>query len=839
MTNFKDRAKKLAQSKKKITQSPNTQIINEKLKKEPHVNVALGQPVNPNEVEPHKGLYARKEVLTNTVNIPFDTHYIEDNNLHLEEREMTFKGELGKQTMQTIIYLDDNNEIVYSVNNLLKYVPPKARLIRVGTLPNVNRNTYFSKKYKALSTFATPIMPSVEPMIGFDDIMDSITMYINKDGMSNVVLLADPGMGKTATMQAYADKYKESVSIFTISMAAMNEHNRLSQNLEELFEDLIKYKQELKDTTRDIVIFIDEFHQWAMYSPASIESLKPQLARSAKLGIHIVGATTYDEYRQWVRDNAAFADRFPALNLPHLTDDQTYEVLKLQLQNQTVVDKNSDASKAMLRKMVHYTNLHMPNRAQPRKSKDVLDMCLAYVKIGKFKFDDRVLERVFYDTVNVQLQFTFNATKLKSTILSMVFDQLYAVDQVIGRCYSIMLNVVDDTKPLGSFLFQGSTGVGKSELAKALGKTLFGDDAKISIYDMGEFAPDDKDAPRRFQTTITDDMIERRSNIILCDEIEKAHPEISKMFYSILDEGRLSDKNGRRTSFANVIFIFTTNVGENISADFAQRNLSAEDARIQIQKSAKTIRKALETNDAFPKALLGRINAIVPFVPLTKATNEKISERRLIEMTNRFLHSTGVTVSLKMDDLVNYITLEKFNPDPNAGGARQIKNRIDSDITDKISEYILFHPNDHHIEVSVDGKTIRDHHINESEAEIVIKGYAEHNTPKEVDDLEQFVTAMDDILEKEELEIMQIHNAVEDAVLGRNVELMIHNIEDLRLGLLSLNRNKNTYLDDMYIMLKDFIDEYFKNNTYVPGAVYTVGFNTKTKELRVVPNKRI
>lgn len=764
--------------------------------------------------------------------IPFDVRYIEDPYLHMNEQKVTFDGKPGYKLITKTVYYDEHDKILYESDSLDEYLPPQSRIIHIGTSPVIKSHAFFPKEYKTLSQFAIPIMPSNEPLVGFDDVLQSISVYTNKDNMSNVVLVSHPGMGKTATMQAYAAKHKDDVEIFTVSMAAMNEGGRLSHNLDLLFQELNTYKEN-SHNNKKLILFIDEFHQWAMYSPESIESLKPQLARSASYGIRIVGATTYDEYRQYIRDNAAFADRFPSHNLPELNDEQVYQILKMKLDKQTVVDPSDEGHIALLRKIVHYSNLHMQNRAQPRKSLDIFDMILAYVKLGLTKFNEEALSRVFYDVVNVRLSFHFNAETIYEELSNRVYDQLFAIDQVIGRAYSIMLGVVNENKPLGAYLFQGSTGVGKTELAKALAKVLFGEDSTILTYDMGEFSKDDVTSPRRFQLTVTDDMIERHPNVILFDEIEKAHADISKMFYSILDEGRLSDKNGRKTSFTNTIIIFTTNVGEEVSRAFSERNIdNAEDARMQIKKSLPNIIRTLSTSDSFPHALLGRIKQVVPFVPLSHSTNRKITQRILSTLEKTFLQKTGVKISYNLEKIINYVTIDYYTDDADAGGARQLANRIEADIMDKISEYILFNPDQHHLYIDTEGKSLLDEGINIATTKIVVKPYHARN---DSDDVMSALTAAQYELVKQEKLYEMLDLALQDVGFEKAVNLYSYKPDYI----VQAAKKDDVRIDDnpqqLYDNIKDFALNHFKVETYTPNGDYTLG--VKNGQLTILEGK--
>ena len=727
------------------------------------------------KVEQRSQLYDRIVTKRFKEELPFETIYMEDPDLKVGDIHVSYKGSKGEITTIVKEYYK-GAELIEKDSLIERLTQPQNQIVYFGT--NIKKSKHvdefvFDKKYTILNRFAKPIMPNDDELIGLDEIIELISVSLHKDDMSNAVLTADAGVGKTATMQEYAKRYPN-VLVYTISIAAMNERKALAKNLEMLFDELMEFKTDER-TDKEIIIFIDEFHQWPMFSKESVESLKPQLARSAKMGIHIIGATTYDEYIEHIQPNKALTDRFPRINIPSPNDETVYQILKNKMRKQNTVVE-SDASNAILRKIIHNSNIHMQNRSQPRKSLDILDFMISYCKLG-YKFDDELLDKIFYRLVNVRLSFNFDAGSLKEQLNKLVFDQPYAVNRIVGHCYSIMLGVIDHNKPLGSFLFPGSTGVGKTELAKALATCLFGPDQKPLVYDMSEYHSDDPDAPNVFKHRLTDDMVSVHPQLILIDEVEKAHPQIPKLFYSILDEGRISDRYGRTTSFSNVLFIFTTNVTEDIMQKINERNLKTTEIEYELEREMPNILSNLQTSQTFPAALLGRLNAIAPFGPLTNATIKKIAERKLLNMKEDFKTRQGVQLNLDMEPLVDLVSFEKYKNDSNSGGARQINNLVSVEVRDKISEYILMNKNHYNLYVQVAGDTMaKNDSIIRSNAHVRIVSQDENITEQSTINQQ----AVDQIWNKQEqqldikLSIPELYNDITNIQLDYNVILKIY-----------------------------------------------------------------
>lgn len=561
-------------------------------------------------------------------------------------------------------------------------------------------NSFDPNKYPILSSSTHLLEFNPNPLIGGDDTIETILAALHKDEMSNALLLAEAGNGKTATVQEFAKRYVNEYIVLETSIAQMQAGGveYLAKNFKELFYELSAYRKN-EHEKRQLVLFIDELHQLPMASKAAVEDLKPEFARSSQLGIHIIGATTYAEYREWIDPNQALKERFEVINLPPVDDDLTYKILKSRMRGQHDVKQTAETDR-ILREIIYYTDTYIKSRVQPRKSTDVLDQMFGWARIGK-KFDHALLAKVLYVNTHVRVDLQLDARKLKDYLNNRVYNQPLAVNAIVNNAYSAILGVTDDSKPRGSFLFVGSTGVGKTELAKAFTTGMFGEDAHLNIFDMAEYQTDDM--VKVFQDRLTDIVLSADTPVILLDEIEKANQGISTLLFSVLDEARLNDRNGRPVNFSNIFFMFTTNSGSSIFDQISGRGDSDAEITKTLENYNRLIFRALANDRHFPTPLIGRMTGFVPFTPMNDPTNKKIARRGLNKVAKAFMQKQNVKVRYDMDNLLRFITKEKLNTSAEAGGARQITTLIRRHVINTISQYLIFHPDVHDVYLTTKG----------------------------------------------------------------------------------------------------------------------------------------
>ena len=565
----------------------------------------------------------------------------------------------------------------------------------------------FPTQYRLLNKFLFKMAPLRTPLIGQDDVIFSMESALYKKSMSNIILLAEAGQGKSAITQYFAEINKDILTVFEVSLSALHgEDKNLGTRLNQLLDELIDYKKR-SPSHKDIVLFFDEMHQLPLYSLEAVESIKPKLARGAELGIHIIGATTYMEYTKYIKPNPALTTRFQQIIVPELPRHMIHKILVSHLKEYEIT--HTSEVNALLYDIIDYSNLAIPADSQPRKSLDVLDTMYGRKKAASvhkksIPFDRDLLSDVIFEKSRYRINFEADAANLHKTMGERVFDQEAAVSILSDYAFASILNIQNENRPRGTFLFVGPTGVGKTELAKSYTEVLFGKDAKVARFDMGEFQT--KDSVPIFQERLTNMVLTAGYPILLLDEIEKAHPDVSTLLYAVLDEAKMSDSDGREVSFANHFIIMTTNVGEDAIGNYSDRQMDEQEIAEAIKDMEKTVQEALRNAVNFPQAFLGRISAIVPFAPLTENTLRKIATRSLLTMKSKIESAQPVRLHLDLDELLTFVLQEKTDLAASAGGARQIAKIVEQQVRNKVAAPIVLNRKLNRFHVTMSGETV-------------------------------------------------------------------------------------------------------------------------------------
>ena len=555
-------------------------------------------------------------------------------------------------------------------------------------------------------------------LIGREREMKSILANLARFELTNVALTGEAGVGKTALVEKIAQKdlsryYFEADIALMSSSAGTNTDGsvEMAARLKELFNEVARYQ---KIVHKQIVVFLDEFHMIAQTSPAALQALKPLLAESGRRNIRIIVATTGDEYDQYIRGDEALTERLQQVIVSPASDEMTFDILsnmrKSYAQGEIIPDR-------ILKQIIHLTNQYLPAQMQPRKSVKVLDAMLGWHRQFKMKFDDQLIALVLHDSLGVNIDHRMDVKEIKHYLTNRVMDQQYAINAVCDRLYMVMAGLTDDTRPLASFLFSGSTGVGKTEMAKALANIMFGSDDRMIRFDMSEFSsPESVDS---FRYQLTTKIWEHPSSIVLLDEFEKASAEVAKLLLQVLDDAELSDRHNREVTFKNAMIILTTNTAHEVYKKFAQshainseqaqeraENMSKEEKEMAENESLQTyqglIEDSLQSVASFPPELLGRIDSIVPFNPLQRHGRVAITKIQLGKLRDKLSLSRNIVLHFD-PKIVNLIVDEYTSSDTDAGGGRDVVRQINAKVTTPVAKFVSFNPGYHDIMVGVEG----------------------------------------------------------------------------------------------------------------------------------------
>lgn len=556
--------------------------------------------------------------------------------------------------------------------------------------------------YPSIEMYTSPVRPPARPIVGRDMEMKRLLAAMMRPELCNVILLGEAGVGKSALVQGTslrdADRYYLEVDLSHM-IADLADPNQMADKLKQLFGEVQRFCETQK---QQVVLFIDEFHQIVQLSDAAVEALKPLLADSGTRGIRVIAATTYVEFRKWISPNQPLVERLQRINLQQPSEEMVVEILRGMAKRYGVDHQFYDDH--LFKLIYEYTNRYIPANAQPRKSILILDSMVGWYRLEQRRINRKLLADVIFESEGVNVAFRVDATSIKKELDKHVYAQEYATSVIEQRLQICVADLNDKSKPMSSFLMTGSSGVGKTEVTKQLARILFQDDRSLIRFDMTEFA--NNDSLDRFRKELTSHVWERPYSIILLDEIEKACAAVTRLLLQVLDDGRLVDENNREVSFVNSYVVLTTNAGSEIYKDIAQYAVDDRGSGRLMKKYEKLIRESISTTtgeNKFPPELLGRIDCIVPFQPLSENTLRRIVTKKLQDLILdvRAKHGVELTIQAKV---IDYLVLDNMDTDSNAGGARAAISKLEAEVTTAVARYINANPEAKHILVGTTGE---------------------------------------------------------------------------------------------------------------------------------------
>ena len=603
----------------------------------------------------------------------------------------------------------------------------------------------------------------LDPVYGREKELQRITQILARKKKNNPLLLGEPGVGKTAVVEALAQRiasgnvppYLLNKRIVAVDMSSIVAGTMYRGQFEERMKKLI---HELK-ANPDVILYMDEIHtlMGSGNTQGGVDAasmLKPPLARGE---IRCIGATTLEEYRKSIEKDGAMDRRFQKVMVNAPDEKETLLILK---KLQPIYEKHHHVTytEKALESAVYLTERYVTDRQFPDKAIDALDeagaysfiknqkpvdlkpyqdqideirkLKLQYVNEGRYDLASqardkekqyqedlrtvkRSLERgemlgdpTLVDSQEVEYvvslgsgvpvqSFTAGDLKalcqLESTLKSKVIGQDHVVRDVATAIQRNKVGLRDPGKPIGSFLFLGSSGVGKTYLSKMLAKELFGTEDAMIRVDMSEFM--EKYSVSRLIGAppgyvgydqggeLTVKVKRRPYSVILFDEIEKAHPDVQNLMLQILDDGVLTDSTGDKVNFKNTIIIMTSNVGTRQLSEFGT-GIGFKDQSDGDEAAEQVIRKAL--NKRFAPEFLNRIDKIVTFNQLKKQDIRKITDLELSKLDKR-LENLNIRVQYS-DKARDFVAEKGFDPKL---GARPLKRAIAQYIEEMITDGII------------------------------------------------------------------------------------------------------------------------------------------------------
>ena len=544
---------------------------------------------------------------------------------------------------------------------------------------------------------------SFDPVIGRDEEIRRSVQILSRRSKNNPVLIGEPGVGKTAVAEGIAAYIAGSDApdsmagkrLVALDLPALLAGTKYRGDFEE------RVKAVLKDVKKagDVILFIDEMH--TMIGAGSAEGaidaaniLKPALGRGE---VQIIGATTPEEYRRHIEKDAALERRFQPVKIAEPSRGDSLKMLGAVRQS---LEKHHGVkiSDAALTAAVDLSARYINDRFLPDKAIDLADEAAAHIRVsgGGLVTAEDIAGIVSMWTgipvANLSADETKRLCNMESILHRRVIGQNEAVTAVSRAIRRGRVGLSDPNRPIGSFLFLGPTGVGKTELCRALAEAVFGESEAMIRLDMSEYM--EKHAVSKLIGSppgyvgyedggqLTERVRRKPWSVVLFDEIEKAHEDVWGILLQIMDDGRLTDSAGRVVSFRNTIIVMTSNVGAKSISDGRPRMGFTPDGGDEAQLMRARINEELRRT--FKPEFLNRIDETIVFRRLSRAEIRSIAERMLLTVAERF-KALGMTLSVP-DQVVDFLAERGYDE---KYGARPLRRAIRSMIEDKAAELML------------------------------------------------------------------------------------------------------------------------------------------------------
>ena len=560
---------------------------------------------------------------------------------------------------------------------------------------------------KIINTYCTNLsllakQRKIDPVIGRDEELEKIQLVLARRSKSNVLMVGDPGVGKTAIAEGLArkvfekkvPKFIQDHEVYTLDISAMLAGSKYRGD----FEERVKAVMSALEKKGKIILFIDEAHMMQGAGAANQSSndmsnmIKPMLTKGT---IKLIASTTWEEYRKHFEKDRALMRRFQRVTIDEPSSEMTVKILK-GVKKYYEQHHNVKITDGAIDQAVKLSVKYMADKKLPDKAIDILDCASARFKLKDDPAEEGItqivdVEQIVYELskmLNMPLETVAqkeskNLANLEANVKSVVYGQDTAVETLLDKIFVAQAGMKHPNKPIGSFLFLGPTGTGKTETARALADKM---GMQLVRFDMSEYqekhsvarligAPPGYVGYEDNAGQLITKLQEHPNCVLLLDEIEKSHADVSNILLQFMDNGFVTGSNGKQADGRNCILIMTSNLGardnENNTIGFGELEKDGEDD--------KALKKF------FPPEFRNRLDGVIKFAKLSKEIINKVVNKFINELNDQLKDKN---IEIVPDQLtVDWLADKGYD---SKMGARPLSRLIDNEIKSPLSREVLF-----------------------------------------------------------------------------------------------------------------------------------------------------